>query len=117
VADGVHFAQRLVGAPPRPRRHRHATVSPRVADPLRADQDVRARLRACRPDALTPVEAFTTVLNRPRNPGGLVKGFPFNKGVIDPTHRAGAASNPGAELAKPIAENGPLKRFVGGNCQ
>jgi DNA repair protein RadC len=51
------------GVPLRPRRYRQvATYSPRVAETLRADQDVRARLRACGPDALTPVEALTVLL-------------------------------------------------------
>jgi DNA repair protein RadC len=51
------------GVPPRPRRYRQAAaVSPRVAETLRADQDARARLRACGPDALTPVEALTVLL-------------------------------------------------------
>jgi len=33
-----------------------------VAETLRADQDVRARLRSCGPDALTPLEALTVLL-------------------------------------------------------
>ena len=51
------------GVPPRPRRYRKAAAcSPRVAETLTADQDVRTRLRACGPDALTPVEALTVLL-------------------------------------------------------
>ena len=51
------------GVPPRPRRYsKAAPVSPRVAETLRADQDVRVRLRSCGPDALTPVEALTVLL-------------------------------------------------------
>jgi hypothetical protein len=51
------------GVPPRPRRYRQAaTVSPRVAETLTADQDVRKRLLSCGPDALTPVEALTVLL-------------------------------------------------------
>jgi DNA repair protein RadC len=37
-------------------------MSPRAAETLAADQDVRARLRACGPDALTSVEALTILL-------------------------------------------------------
>ena len=33
-----------------------------LAETLRADQDVRKRLRSCGPDALTPVEALTVRL-------------------------------------------------------
>jgi DNA repair protein RadC len=36
--------------------------TPRVAETLTADQDVRTRLRSCGPDALTPVEALTVLL-------------------------------------------------------
>ena len=51
------------GVPPRPRRYRQAAaVSPRVAETLTADQDVRTRLRACGSDALTSVEALTVLL-------------------------------------------------------
>jgi hypothetical protein len=51
------------GVPPRPRRYRkHTAVSPRVAATLNADQDVRTRLLASGPDALTPVEALTVLL-------------------------------------------------------
>jgi DNA repair protein RadC len=51
------------GVPPRPRRYRKpAAVSPRVAETLAADQDVRKRLLACGPDALTPVETLTVLL-------------------------------------------------------
>ena len=51
------------GVPPRPRRYRKdAAVSPRVAETLAADQDVRRRLLASGPDALTPVEALTVLL-------------------------------------------------------
>jgi hypothetical protein len=51
------------GVPPRPRRYpKAAAVSPRVAETLAADQDVRKRLLASGPDALTPVETLTVLL-------------------------------------------------------
>ena len=51
------------GVPPRPRRYaKAAPVSPRVAETLAANQDVRRRLLSCGPDALTPVEALTVLL-------------------------------------------------------
>ena len=64
LPDGPeHSGDASPGVPPRPRRYRQAAaVSPRVAETLAADQDVRRRLLSCGPDALTPVETLTVLL-------------------------------------------------------
>ena len=87
-------------ATPRPASRRGAACSPRVAATLNADQNVRKRLLASGPDALTPVEALTVLLGE-KSPR---RGRRYRCGIASPHPQGPTGLGHGAPIDFPASD-------------